>query len=77
MHLKIDINMDQLLENLKHLPVNEIDRIVAELTESKMKRGGAEKNSLHDFILGGPVMSDNQYEQFLENRKWMSQWRTK
>lgn len=77
MHINIDINMDHLLENLKQLPVNEIDKIVAELTESKRKRGNAEKNNFHDFLLDGPVMSDDQYEQFLENRKWISQWRAR
>ncbi len=77
MHINIDINMDHLLENLKQLPVNEIDKIVAELTESKRKRGSAVKNNFLDFFLDGPVMSDDQYEQFLENRKWISQWRAR
>jgi hypothetical protein len=77
MHINIDINIDHLLENLKQLPVNEIDKIVAELTESKRKRGSAVKNNFHDFLLDGPVMSDDQYEQFLENRKWISQWRAR
>lgn len=27
------------------------------------------------FLLSGPTMSDEQYEHYLENRKWMNQWR--
>ncbi len=40
------------------------------------KRPDKETNEFQQLLLNGPVMDDEQYNQFLDNRKYFSTWRT-
>lgn len=78
MELKIDIGYEQLLRLVKQLPAAKIVQLKSELSESLIENKSKSDNTeFQNFLLHGPVMTDNQYEQFLENRKWFNQWTTK
>nr|NQU89906.1 hypothetical protein [Bacteroidota bacterium] len=77
MNLTLDVNIEQLVARLKLLPANQIADIMAEL-EKSIKDNTAKGNSdFQEFLLKGPVMSDDQYEVFIENRKLMNKWRSR
>lgn len=77
MNLTLDVNIEQLVARLKLLPANQIADIIAELKKS-IKDNTAKGNSdFQEFLLKGPVMSDDQYEVFIENRKLMNKWRSR
>ena len=40
------------------------------------KRPEKETSEFQKLLLNGPVMDDEQYNQFLDNRKYFSTWRT-
>ncbi|MEO6850847.1 MAG: hypothetical protein ABI203_03770 [Mucilaginibacter sp.] len=78
MELKVDVGFEQLLQAIKQLPADKIDRIKTELSIKKFNM----KSSIHTFdfqqlLLSGPVMDDDQYKVFKENRKRLNKWRTK
>jgi hypothetical protein len=76
--LKIDIEYEDLLRLVKQLPAAKIVQLKSELSDSLIENKSKSDNSeFQDFLLRGPVMTDNQYEQFIENRKWFNQWRVK
>lgn len=78
MELKVDIQYDQLLTLIKQLPAAKIVQLKSDLSDSFIeKKAKSEISDFQEFLLKGPVMSDDQYEQFLENRKQFNQWRTK
>jgi len=78
MELKIDIEYEQLLKLAKQLPAAKIVQLKAELSDNLIeKKSEADISEFQNFLLKGPVMSDTQYEQFVENRKWFNQWRVK
>ncbi len=78
MELKIDIGYEQLLRLVKQLPAAKMVQLKSELSENLIEEKSKSDNSeFQNFLLNGPVMTDNEYEQFLENRKWFNQWRTK
>lgn len=77
MELKLNIGYQELIELIKQLPVNQIRKLKAELTlitaENDMEKG---MNDFQEFLLKGPVMEDDQYQDFLSNRKYFNVWRT-
>jgi hypothetical protein len=75
MQLTVDINIEQLIQILRSLPANQREKIKSELNKSAIQ--DKNRNSFQEFLLKGPTMTDSQYEEFLENRKKMNQWRTK
>jgi hypothetical protein len=75
MQLTVDLNIDQLIQVLKKLPIEQKKRIKAELNDLETKKNLIEKSEFQKFLLKGPVMTDTEYKQFKENRKKMNQWR--
>ncbi len=76
MQLTVNIQYEQLINIIRHLPANQLAKIKSDL-ENTITVSETEKTDLQKFILKGPVMSDNQYEAFKENRKAFNQWRSK
>jgi hypothetical protein len=76
MELKLDLNYPQILNLVRQLPVNQIAKLLVDaqsiLEEEKKSETVA---SFQAFLLTAPVMSDEQYDSFLENRKMFAQWR--
>lgn len=78
MELKIDIEYEQIVGLVKQLPAAKIVQLKTELNESLIdKKSKTDVSEFQNLLLNGPVMSNTQYNEFLENRKWFNQWRAK
>jgi hypothetical protein len=77
MELKLNIGYQELIELIKQLPLNEIRKLKADIalivTENDVEN---EMSNLKELLLKGPVMDDDQYQDFLSNRKYFNAWRT-
>ena len=74
----IDISYEQIIDFIKHLPANQLTKIKSDLENIvSVHEAKASKTDLQLFLSNGPVMSDTQYAAFKENRKSLSQWRSK
>lgn len=78
MEVKVSIDYPQLLDIVRQLPASQKAQLLADthkmiMTESKP----AAARSFQDLLRAGPVMSDDQYEAFVRQRKHMSKWRRK
>ncbi len=76
MELKLDLNYPQILNLVRQLPVNQIAKLLVDaqsIPEEEKKNENIA--SFQAFLLSAPVMSDEQYDSFLENRKMFAQWR--
>jgi len=78
MQLTVDIPYEQLIDIIRHLPPNQRAKIKADLELSvPVNDVETKKTEFQKFLLRGPVMSDEQYSAFKENRKALNQWRSK
>lgn len=78
MQLTIGIPYEQLIDIIRHLPVNQLAKIKSDLENTVViNKDETGKTELQEFILKGPVMTDVQYSVFKENRKAFNQWRSK
>ncbi|MCO6491215.1 MAG: hypothetical protein J5I98_22555 [Phaeodactylibacter sp.] len=77
MELKLNIGYQELIELIKQLPFNQIRQLKADLalmvTENDMEK---EISDFQEFLLEGPVMEEDQYQDFLSSRKYFNAWRT-
>jgi hypothetical protein len=74
MHIQVDIGFEQLLELIKNLPGEQLDRLKEEIEKNKeTKNIKVDKES---FLLSGPVFTDEQIEDIIEARKAINKWRT-
>ena len=78
MQLTLNIQYEQLINIIRHLPANQLAKIKSDLENTVIvTRAETEKKEFQNFILKGPIMSDAQYNTFKENRKAFNKWRTK
>ena len=78
MEVTIDLKFEQLKELIKQLPASQLKKLKAELSESFLKKKAKKDvHKLQDFLLQGPVMSDEQFEAYQKNRKDLNVWRKK
>ena len=76
METDVDVRYKQLLKLIQQLPAGKIAELKSELTNNFIeKKAEVERQDFQNFLLKGSVMSENQYEQFLENRKHFNLWR--
>ena len=75
MELKVEIGFDELLHAIQQLP--ESQRAILQDELSKKEQPKTNTTDFQKFLLNGPVMSDEEYENFKETRKRFNQWRTK
>jgi hypothetical protein len=71
----------EIIEALKELPEDELKKVVEEASRIlAQKRAATEPkpkyNVLQQMLLDGPVMTDEQYQAFLESRNHFDNWRT-
>lgn len=88
MELTIDIKYDQILELARQLPnkykrklFQEIEKDLKKKKEAKIKIPDAiyqsddeETSELQRFLLEGPIMSDEQFDDFKKLRKSFNKW---
>jgi hypothetical protein len=78
MDLTVKIGYDEILDLVKQLPASKIKQLQAVINQDFIsKKAKQEISTFQEFLLKGPVMSDEQLEQFNENRNAFSLWRTK
>ncbi len=78
MELRLDIDYNQLLNLIKQLPATQLLKLKTELDENDSQEKPKKASSdFQKLLLNGPVMSDEQYNTFTENRERMNQWRLK
>lgn len=75
MELKVEIGFDELLIAIKQLSKSQLTILKHELYEKEEPT--ANTSALRNLLLKGPIMGNNQYEEFKATRKLMNQWRTK
>ena len=73
MDVRIDIGFEQLLAVIKKLPAAKIKQLKSALDEGYIESKASEELSgFQNYLLNGPVMDDEQYSEFKENRKHFS-----
>jgi hypothetical protein len=76
MELTLDIGYNQVLHLVNQLPAIQIAKIKYELSENSIaKKAKSEMSDFQKFILSAPVMSDEQYDNFNQQRQHFNQWR--
>ena len=76
MELTLNVGFGQIVDLLSQLPANQIIKIKNEFTDfSIAEKAKVEISDFQKFILGGPVMSDEQYSIFNQQRLHFSAWR--
>jgi len=77
MELTLNIGFGQIVALLNQLPANQIEKIKHEFMDmSVAEKAKAEISNFQKFILAGPVMSEEQYLKFIQQRQHFSSWRT-
>ena len=75
MELRLDYS--QIFYLVSQLPANQIAKIKYELSEDIIAEKAKEKMfDFKKFLLTAPVMSDEQYNSFIQQRAHFNQWRT-
>lgn len=78
MEITIDVKYEQLLAAIKKLPAAKIQQLKSVLDEGFIQdKASEELSDFQSFLLRGPVMNSEQYEQHKVDRKHFSAWRTK
>jgi len=78
MEVTIDIRYEQLIAAIKKLPAAKINQLKSVLDDSFIqKKASDELSDFQSFLLSGPVMSSEQYEKHIADRKHFSAWRKK
>lgn len=77
MELKLNIGYQELIDLIKQLPMSQIRKLKADLAlmapENELKK---ERSRFQEFLLNGPVMGEDQFQDFLANRQYFNAWRT-
>jgi hypothetical protein len=77
MEITLNLGYSQIFNLVNQLPANQIAKIKYELSESNIaEKAKVEILDFQKFILGAPVMSDEQYANFNQQRTHFNQWRT-
>ena len=77
MELKIKIGYKEILELIKQLPPNQILKLKSELeAKLKLEATNISDNALQNLLLSGPIMTEEQYDEFLAMRQSFNSWRT-
>lgn len=73
--MNLEIPFQQLLTAIKTLTSAQKARLKQELTEEESAK--EDKSAFIDMLLKGPVFTDEQIQTIEENRKSITEWRTK
>ena len=73
MQMSIDVNIEQLLFLIRNLPEEQLLKIQAEISKSLKVKTSESKADYLEMLLEAPTMSEEQYQQYKENRKSLLQ----
>jgi Ca2+-binding EF-hand superfamily protein len=78
MQLTVNIQYEQLIKIIRRLPANQRAKLKSDLDNNiDESKSETEKTDFQKFLLKGPVITDDQYDAFKENRKAFNQWRSR
>ena len=78
MEVTVEIRYEQLLAAIKKLPAAKIKQLKLLLDDTLIyEKASEDLSDFQSYLLKGPVMKAEQYEQYKADRKHFSQWRTK
>lgn len=69
MELKLKIGYNEIWELVKQLPKSQILQLKTDIETAIIEQEKTETTDFQKLLLQGPVMSDEQYAEYLENRK--------
>jgi len=73
--MDLKIKYEELWELILKLPAKQLARLKEDLAGlSERGKVSPEKNNFQKFLLQGPVMTQEQDDQFEENRKYVNEW---
>ncbi|MCE6990360.1 hypothetical protein [Dyadobacter sp. CY323] len=75
MELTVHIEYEQILKLARQLPAAKIIQLKSDLNTGFIKEKAEKQISqFQKFLLSGPVMTDDQLDEFKNNRKLMNAW---
>ena len=78
MELTLNAGFREIVGLLRKLPANQIMKIKNEFSEDYIEeKAKSEISDFRKFILTGPMMSDEQYTDWCQQRKHFNLWRKK
>ena len=78
MDLTLNLGYNQIFNLVSQMPANQIVKIKYELSENNIiDKAKEEISDFQKFILTAPIMSDEQYLDFNQQRTHFNQWRIK
>jgi sugar (pentulose or hexulose) kinase len=76
MEVTVNLGYAQIVDIVRQLPANQIAKVKKELPENYIQtKAKSEISEFQKFILTGPVMSDEQYKNFKQQRHQFNLWR--
>ncbi|MBI5218113.1 MAG: hypothetical protein HY958_04205 [Bacteroidia bacterium] len=76
MELTVNLGFEQIIGLVRQLPANQIVKLKAELDDKYIiAKSETEITEFQEFLLRGPVMTDEQYNDFKQHRKRVNLWR--
>jgi hypothetical protein len=69
MKVELSIGYEQLTDLINQLPPNDINKLKAEINRILNGISSTADDEWESLLLNGPVMDDEQYRAFEENRK--------
>ncbi len=75
MEVKLNIGYRQLIDIISQLPPEDMSKLRKEVERLLDDSNVADQDDWESLILNGPVMSEQQYQEFEKNRKHFNQWR--
>jgi hypothetical protein len=76
MELSIQIGYQQLVQLIQQLPKQHFERLKHDIVSGQLKaQPKMDKSQFKVFLMSGPVMSDEQFHVFEENRQHFNTWR--
>jgi hypothetical protein len=77
MEMTLQIGYEQIIGLIRQMPANQIARIKTDISDSYVNaKSAADITDFQKFIRSAPVMSNEQYSAFKQQRKHFNQWRT-
>jgi hypothetical protein len=74
MEMKVNIPFNQLLQLIRQLSPSQKQKLHKEL---QADLNNDQQNDFKEFLLKGPVFSEQQIKEIQETRKSINKWRTK
>ena len=75
--MKVELNTgyEQLIDIINQLPTDDINKLKAEIDRILSEDRLDTEDDWESLLINGPVMDDEQYRAFEENREQFSRWR--